>query len=78
MLGPWMRTLQALCSVPLNKVVLILSTSVVHYVQIRCQQNRSVRKKVLGCDSTSFDALGTGTPTVPSTSNFMGADSVIS
>ena len=32
-----MRTPQALCSIPLNKVVLIPSTSVVHYVQIRCQ-----------------------------------------
>ena len=36
---------QALSGVSLNKVVLILSTSVVHLAQIRCQQFRSVRKR---------------------------------
>jgi len=50
---------QALCSVLLNKVVLIPSTSVVQYVQIRYQQNKSVRKNVPDRGSTSIDALGT-------------------
>ena len=48
MLGPWKRTdmlPQTLCSVPLNKVVLIPSTRVIRYVEIRYQQNKSVRRR---------------------------------
>ena len=50
---------KALCSVPLNKTVLVPSASDGHSVYIRCPQNKSVRKKVLGHNSTSFDRLGT-------------------
>jgi len=53
-----MRSPQALRSVSPNKVVLIPSTSVVHYIRTLCQQNKSARKKVLGRDSARFDALG--------------------
>jgi len=54
-----MRSPQALRGVPLSKVAVIPNTSVVLHVRICCQQNKSVRKKVLSRDSTlSFDALG--------------------
>ena len=48
-----MRSPKGLFSATLDSVVLVLSTSVFHSVYTQCPQNKSMRKKVPGRDSTS-------------------------
>ena len=80
-----MRSPQALYSVPLDKVAVIPRMTVVHYVQIHWQWNKSVRKRylvaILRASTQAWNRLpvtGNALKLLYGTSNSMGADSAFS